>query len=162
VVETPISAPGLIVACLIEPSDMRFLEGMSCICLIGASVLSSAAVEEQMEDMPVLVADSDEPCRRHVPSASTCHVPPRAEASEELRSRESMPVDDRFDSSSSTFMAPLAFISELDTTAAGAIRSFMLSACIAISSGLRLGPHTEVALGGVITPWQPSLSLVRM
>ena len=81
------------------PSDHRFREGASSVDLLVER--SSAATDELIEDMPVLVADSDEPYRCHLPLASSCQ---RSRCVEDgpLRSKTSVPLDDRLESSSST------------------------------------------------------------
>jgi hypothetical protein len=61
------------VACLTVPSDMRFLEGERTIFCSFCE--SSATVEEHMEDIAVLVADSNEPYRRQSPLTSTSQAP---------------------------------------------------------------------------------------
>jgi len=59
--------------CLTVPSDMRFFEGERT--MFCSFCESSAAVEEHMEDIAVLVADSNELYRRQSPLASTSQAP---------------------------------------------------------------------------------------
>lgn len=75
-----------------DPSDIRFLDGLR-----GGSesiFFSSAAIEEQIDETPVLVADSVEPSRRQFPLISRFHfLFPDIELPE-LRPNESVPDDE--------------------------------------------------------------------
>src|SRR6201999_2222984 len=97
----------------IIPSDMRFLdEFISC---DSSNFLSSAAMDEQTDDIAVLVAESEEPYRQ-VPLISTCHFPCLVVGLVELRSDRPLPGDEWFDSSSTTSVTSfgeMASISEL-------------------------------------------------
>ena len=59
------SATSLMLGGLTVPSSLRFLEGESGADL--SSAMGSAAIDDRIDDIPVLVADSD---RRHVPTAA--------------------------------------------------------------------------------------------
>ena len=94
--------PRRTVACLTVPSDIRFLEGeRTAFCSFG---MSSAVVDEHMEDMAVLVADSNELYRLQSPLASTSQASFCGFDSGLFRSKRSLPVDERLDSSSSRRM----------------------------------------------------------
>ena len=82
-----------------EPSDMRFL-GATAI-EVSSDILSSAATDEHIEVIPVLVADSEEPYRCQTPSVLSCHFPFCDVELADIGSNESVPADDMLESSSS-------------------------------------------------------------
>jgi hypothetical protein len=100
--------------CFREPSDIRFLDGL--VSRMLSIPLSSAATDEQTEETPVLVADSEEPYRQ-LPLMSTFHFPAFEPELAELRSNNSVPDEDWLESSSSTRDERREFISELTKSA---------------------------------------------
>jgi hypothetical protein len=96
-------------ACFSVPSDIRFLIGVAVI--VRSFLISSAGVDEHIEDMPVLVADSEEPYRCQSPCTSTPHEPLTVLVDDDMRSKMSLPVEDRLDESSSSWKVLVEVIS---------------------------------------------------
>ena len=76
-----------------DPSDIRFLDGL--VCCDRADILSSSAkFEEHIEDISVLVAESEEPSRCHFPLILAFNLPLPDTELPELRSKISGHDDD--------------------------------------------------------------------
>jgi hypothetical protein len=130
---------------LIEPSDIRFLEGVA---RSGLSVgLSSVPTDEQTEETAVLVAESEEPYRQF-PSVSIFQLPFFEAELAELRSNNSVPDEDWLESSSSTRDDRTEFISGLTKSADGPVRDLISTLC-AIAT-LKLLPYCDANGRGVI------------
>jgi hypothetical protein len=133
---------------LIEPSDIRFLEGLARSNL--SVVLSSAPTGEQTEETPVLVAESEEPYRQF-PFVSIFQLPFLEAELAELRSNNSVPDEDWLESSSSTRGERREFISGLTNWAACPGRDLISTFCAIETSIilLRLLPYCDASGCGV-------------
>ena len=115
-----------IVAGLIVPSDIRFLDGLEID--FRSSGVSSAAIDEQRDVIPVLVAESDDPSRCQFPLISIFHSPPPEVALPMLLSKISLTDEDWLESSSSRPALHRAVISRARRSAVS------IGCCTVISS----------------------------